>query len=364
MMNTGMPNSTSWNIKRRRDFSELDPGTQVPGYGGYIEQYKYHVGDTYGNATNKLSKMRVGRHPIVSSLPESFNQDRVKVGTGLTTSIDMSGRRRVLTLPKSTGDNKLTEKMVPGYTGIAERTFSLIGYIQEGHSSLGTTYKEDCDVCIDDFMNNTQDRSEEIFDLRKTVAGSGRLRPLTDEKTVIKTLNEYRDTHPLRPYYYVSLCISCGGYKCLCCYISHTDKRFPREAPVPGYQGFIPRQGVTEIGLGTRYHVVCDKSFNAFHDATERHASQLTRSAPANFTLPDNKAKASIQLTREDKETQMQRRLYKPIGMVPKYTGYMPQNRYKFGHTYGDSTRSLPVCFHDKGTFGEYVATGAPQVAM
>ncbi|XP_071828608.1 ciliary microtubule inner protein 2B-like [Apostichopus japonicus] len=335
MMNTGMPNSTSWNIKRRRDFSELDPGTQVPGYGGYIEQYKYHVGDTYGNATNKLSKMRVGRHPIVSSLPESFNQDRAKVGTGLTTSIDMSGRRRVLTLPKSTGDNKLTEKMVPGYTG----------YIPRRPFKFGNTYKEDCDVCIDDFMNNTQDRSEEIFDLRKTVAGSGRLRPLTDEKTVIKTLNEYRDTHPLRP-------------------ILLSDKRFPREAPVPGYQGFIPRQGVTEIGLGTRYHVVCDKSFNAFHDATERHASQLTRSAPANFTLPDNKAKASIQLTREDKETQMQRRLYKPIGMVPKYTGYMPQNRYKFGHTYGDSTRSLPVCFHDKGTFGEYVATGAPQVAM
>lgn len=65
--------------------------------------------------------MRVGRHPIVSSLPESFNQDRVKVGTGLTTSIDMSGRRRVLTLPKSTGDNKLTEKMVPGYTGMLQK---------------------------------------------------------------------------------------------------------------------------------------------------------------------------------------------------------------------------------------------------
>ncbi|PIK41087.1 hypothetical protein BSL78_22054 [Apostichopus japonicus] len=210
MMNTGMPNSTSWNIKRRRDFSELDPGTQVPGYGGYIEQYKYHVGDTYGNATK--------------------NYQRVKVGTGLTTSIDMSGRRRVLTLPKSTGDNKLTEKMVPGYTG----------YIPRRPFKFGNTYKEDCDVCIDDFMNNTQDRSEEIFDLRKTVAGSGRLRPLTDEKTVIKTLNEYRDTHPLRP-------------------ILLSDKRFLERPLYLVTKGLIPRQGVTEIGLGTRYHVVCDK---------------------------------------------------------------------------------------------------------
>ena len=40
------------------------------------------------------------------------------------------------------------------------------------------------------------------------------------------------------------------------------------------------------------------------------------------------------------------------------------ENRFQFGHTYGDSTRSLPVCFHEKDTFGEYVKTGAPQVVF
>lgn len=335
MMNTGMPNSTTWNIKRRRDFSALDPGTQVPGYGGYIEQYKYHVGDTYGNATNKLSKMHVGRHPITSSLPASFNEDRSKVGTGLTASVDMSGRRRILTLPKSTGDNKLTEKMVPGYTG----------YIPRRPFKFGNTYKEDCDVCIDDFMNNTQMRSQEIYDLHKTVAASGRLKPVADEKSVIKNLNDYRDRNPLRP-------------------ILLSDKRYPREAPMPGYRGFIPRQGVTELGLGTRYHVVCDKSLNAFHDATDKHSLQLSQSFQNPQVLPDDQAKASIQLTRDDKETLLHRRLYKQIGMVPKYTGYLPQNRFQFGHTYGDSTRSLPVCFHERETFGEYVKTGAPQVVF
>lgn len=73
------------------------------------------------------------------------------------------------------------------------------GYIPRRPFKFGNTYKEDCDVCIDDFMNNTQMRGQEIYDLHKTVAASGRLKPVTDEKSVIKNLNDYRDRNPLRP---------------------------------------------------------------------------------------------------------------------------------------------------------------------
>jgi len=190
-MNTSMPNSTTWNVKRRRDFSQLNPGTELPGYRGYIEQYKYHVGDTYGNATKILLE----------------------------------------------------------------------------------------------------------------------------------------------------------------------DKRASREAPIPGYKGFIPRQGVSELGLGARYNTICDKSLNTFYDETDRHADRIGRAYEPKTTVPDTEAKASIQLTKEDRDVLMQRRLYKQIGMVPKYTGYLPQIRFQFGHTYGDTTRSLPVCFHDQTTYGQQLAT-------
>ncbi|XP_072042046.1 ciliary microtubule inner protein 2B-like [Amphiura filiformis] len=328
MMNLDMTNSTSWNIERRRDFAQLKPGTQVPGYCGYIEQYKYHVGDTYGNGTKTLSKTYKNRHPITSTYPHHhFENKTTYVGTGLSGTHDVQEGKRSMKLPKSTGDNKLTEKMVPGYTG----------YIPRMPFKFGNTYKEDCDVCIDDFKSNTQRRDNEIKDIKQTLIGSTRLRPIATDKHTTIRLNEYRDRNPTGK-------------------VLHDEKRDSREAPIPGYKGFIPRQGVSELGLGSRYHTMCDKSLNVFYDETQTHRSKISN--PLSRTRPtasDDETKASIQLTREDREAMMHRRLYKQIGMVPKYTGYLPQIRFQFGHTYGDTTRSLPVCFHDKPNFGTHV---------
>jgi hypothetical protein len=331
MMNTSMPNSTTWNVKRRREFSQLKPGTELPGYRGYIEQYKYHVGDTYGNATNKLSEAWRTRHPAYTASPQNyFDPKTTFVGTGLSGPEDVegSGTKRDLKLPKSTGDNKLTEKMVPGYTG----------YIPRMPFKFGNTYKEDCDVCIDDFMRNTKEHDTKVHTLRKAQTQIKPLRPMADEGAVINRLNQYRDRHPTSK-------------------ILLEDKRASREAPIPGYNGFIPRQGVSELGLGARYHTICDKSFNTFYDETEAHAERIGRAYTPKTMLPDDQAKASIQLTKENRDVLMQRRLYKQIGMVPKYTGYLPQIRFQFGHTYGDTTRSLPVCFHEQPTYGQHLST-------
>ena len=88
-------------------------------YCGYIEQYKYHVGDTYGNGTRKLAQNYKNRHPITSTYPHHhFENKTTYVGTGLSGTHDVQEGRFTKKLPKSTGDNKLTEKMVPGYTGM------------------------------------------------------------------------------------------------------------------------------------------------------------------------------------------------------------------------------------------------------
>ncbi|XP_033098440.1 protein FAM166B-like [Anneissia japonica] len=328
MMNTNMPNSTTWNIRRRRDFAQLQAGTQVPGYNGYIEQYKYHVGDTYGNATSKLAKTYKNHHALPEKWPIDFKPEHRHGGLGLGGPDDLPRETAPLILPRSTGDNKLTEKMVPGY----------MGYIPRMPFKFGNTYKEDCDICIDDFLRNTKNHDQKLRTIKKSVSFAPKLQPVTTENTVIRTLTQYRDRNPTGK-------------------ILLEDKRGSTESPMPGYCGFIPRKGVTELGLGAGYHNACDKSLRNFYDSTYSHRTKINRQLQPNVMLSDGEAKASLQLTREDRQAINQRRIYKPIGMVPKYTGYLPQMRYQFGNTYGDTSRSLPVCAHEQVNYGRYLQT-------
>ncbi|XP_077992457.1 ciliary microtubule inner protein 2B-like [Glandiceps talaboti] len=334
MMNTDLPNSTAWNIKRRRDFCTLKNGTQLPGYRGYIEQYKYHVGDTYGNATQRLSQ-RPGRksHPVSAVDPTTYFETTTKyLGTSISDSTGIPKHN----LPKSTGDNKLTECMVPGYTG----------YIPRMPFKFGNTYKEDCDVCIDDFLSNTKRHDSKVTNLKQTTNSYPTLDVVNkDDASVTRQLNHYRDRNPTAP-------------------ILLESRRPLTEAPMPGYRGFIPRAGVTELGLGSRYHSVCKDSLQVFDHETRRHASKIGKPV-----IPPHKAEDATGVTGVEIPNQhpdaTSRRLYKQIGMVPKYTGYLPQMRFRFGNTYADTSRSLPVCFHDESTYGAYVSKhGTPQTAL
>jgi hypothetical protein len=71
-------------------------------YCGYIHQFKYNNGHTYGEQTHLLLNGRSRSAANLTSLSEDF---------GLKSN---SLRNQ---LPKSNGGNRLTESMIPGYTG-------------------------------------------------------------------------------------------------------------------------------------------------------------------------------------------------------------------------------------------------------
>ena len=88
-------------IEARRDFSNLKEGSQVPGYLGYIHQLKYNNGHTYGDQTHLLSHKFPG-----------FNRAKSEINLSQSAGPFMRNQ-----LPKTNGGNRLTEQMVPGYTG-------------------------------------------------------------------------------------------------------------------------------------------------------------------------------------------------------------------------------------------------------
>lgn len=291
------------NLEQRRDFAGLKDGTQVPGYRGYIPQIKYRVGKTYGNDTKQLNYEFNYKQPL--------------------DTIPVSGKSPLRNqLPDSTGDNKYTKNMVPGYTG----------YIPRMPFKFGDTYKVDCDYCMDDHMSNMKKYSSKEDELRRSVKAFPKLQSLAEDPALKNHLNTYRDTQPGRP-------------------IMMEDHRAPTEAPIPGYRGFIPRINTTEMGLGARYNQTTKQGLESFWNETNFHA--MNRSAPVKV----NRNPSDIGMKRPAATADYGRRLYLTDGMIPKYTGYVPQRRFNFGQTYGDTTRSLEVCAHDKPTFGELIKT-------
>jgi len=290
-------------LEQRRDFAGLKDGTQVPGYRGYIPQIKYRVGKTYGNDTREIN------YDFNYKLP-------------LDTTPVQGKKALRNSLPESTGDNKYTRNMVPGYTG----------YIPRMPYKFGDTYKVDCDYCIDDHLSNVAKYDGKQSDLRRSTRAFPQLQSLNEDPAVKNHLNTYRDTHPDRP-------------------LMMEDHRAPTEPPIPGYRGFIPRINTTEMGLGCRYNQTTKQGLESFWNETNFHAAN--RSAPVTI----NRHPSTIGPPKPTTTANFGRRLYLNDGMIPKYTGYVPQRRFNFGHTYGDTTRSLEVCAHPQPTFGEHIKT-------
>ncbi|KAK6194674.1 hypothetical protein SNE40_000265 [Patella caerulea] len=285
-------------VEQRRLFASLKEGTQVPGYRGYIPQLKYRVGKTYGTDTHKL---------LVENVPNAR-----KTFT-LTGPIDAPSLRNKL--PEANGENKYTEKMVSGYTG----------YIPRMPFKFGGTYKEDCDTCIDEFLTNTQNHNFKNRDLQRQIRSYPRLTAISYDPEVRDRLNTFRDKTAT----------------------VMEDRRPLEEAPIPGYKGYIPRVGTTEIGLGHRYHESSKLGFETFAQETRRHAENIFKAEPILLNRPTTSRNLRS-------APNFGRRLYPHDGMIPNYTGYIPQRRYAFGNTYGDTTRSLEVCRHSLPSYGEY----------
>lgn len=286
-------------LEQRRQFAGLKEGSHVPLYQGYCPQLKYRCGKTYGDETHDLSKSVVHRRsepigPPSNGKPFLRNE-----------------------LPEATGDNKLTKEMVPGYTG----------YIPRRPFKFGATYKNECDISIDEHLTGLQRENTKMAELQMATARFPSFEAQRHDPVVRDHLNTYRDTHPHRP-------------------ILMDSKRQFTEPPIPGYMAYVPRIYTTEAGLGCRYHDMTQNGLNMF--CKERQRRVESKSAPITINRTPT---ASYGMTTDAPFSQ---RVYLQDGMIPKYTGYIPQRMYNIGRNYGDTTRSLEVCSHDMACFGDF----------
>lgn len=262
--------------------------SEIPGYNGHTPQLKFNCGYTYGNHTDILTKKYTRNEKLIHSRPDEYTQ-----------------LKRTY-LPKHDGDRKYVEQMVPGYTG----------YVPGLQFNFGNTYKNGTEITVADFKRKDENRKREINDLNLRSASH---RPLK----VLPTYPPPEVSHPGTNLRYAT-----AYYE-----RQFSDKREFAESPMPGYTGYVPKK--QEHELGSTYGTW---SGRAYVDALASKKLQAT-----NNTVPIaiGRSLPSIGMS---KGITGHSAVYKSIGMVPKYTGYVPNRRYEIGNTYGDTTRLLPIC--------------------
>ncbi|CAL1545615.1 unnamed protein product [Lymnaea stagnalis] len=292
-------------LEQRRAFAGLKDGSEIPGYRGYIPQIKYRVGGTYGADTSALSKEYGMKSSTGPSLTPCYNET-------------LCNR-----LPSTDGDKRFTEKMVPGYTGYVPRLLF----------KFGGTYRHDCDLSIDNFITNRDTYATKQEELLRHTSANPKLTAISYDPDVRDKINHYRDTHPNQATLTAS-------------------KRPMREPPIPGYQGFIPRILPTEVSLGQRYSQATNSGLDLF-TREQTHHKLVNSSSPIKPVTLDNPL-VDFTTSHTRPGVDYSTRVYMRDGMIPKYTGYIPQRRYVFGNTYGDETRSLEVCAHTAPNYGAF----------
>jgi hypothetical protein len=306
-------------MDQRREFSGLKEGAHIPGYQGYCPQLKYSIGKTYGRETMELSQTRrCRRHQ------EQHEQQQQQCG-GETVQSHFQFKGK---LPESTGENKYTENMKSGYTG----------YVPRWPFKFGKTYKEECDVCLEEFFANRQQLLQMERDLQSSTRSLPSLQAVGNDPDVRDRLNAFHERGT-----------STGAM---------SQRRRKLEPPMPGYHGYIPRVHTTELGLGCRYHEMTKNGLENFYSARAERLQQLgnlrdtfgaQRVEPLSIKRSQTCGPDTLTVRNSGP------RVYVQDGMIPKYTGYIPQQRYAFGNTYGDETRSLEVCAHDQPCYGDYM---------
>ena len=83
-------------VKKRKEINDF-----IFSYRGYIHQLKYNNGHTYGDQTHLLANKFQG-----------FNRAKSEINISQSAAPYIRNA-----LPKTNGGNRLTERMVPGYTG-------------------------------------------------------------------------------------------------------------------------------------------------------------------------------------------------------------------------------------------------------
>ena len=257
-------------------------------YCGYVPQFKYQIGETFGSHTHKLLTSSDPRVATSNNLILSDTVPSLELPPKTAEDFFNSPvyRRRT----RSWGDQKYTPQMVPGYTG----------YIPKGLHHFGCRYAEICHYAISSFESDQQkndNKNKELQALRgyQSDPGSRESFTLAQNSTPLRPINSkakpylpaYAKQHSISPFY--------------------MPDDHPQKYHMSGYTGFVPK---ARKYLGQSYPTITRYALQ--EQAGEGKRLDRTANEPVKVFRPVEKVRTTVGIYPKD------------TGLVPHFTGHIP----------------------------------------
>ncbi|XP_071949123.1 ciliary microtubule inner protein 2B-like [Antedon mediterranea] len=254
----------------------------IPGYRGFCPQFKFQIGKTFGCTTSKLLTS--------DNLASSGRVILSDIDPGVSGKDEDAKKELLQTRFASLGNQKLRKRMVPGFTG----------YIPKGEHYYGSRYAKTCLNATADFENGRLAYRNKVEQLKLTNAG---IDPLIPQTITFRYVSPNEKQHSTSPYY-----------------MSNSN---PEKCFVSGYTGFVPTAR-NLIGMG--YPIITHEALNLFSGDLEKAKTRMDH---------------PVKLAGLTQERKTFRRIYTlDTGLVPQYTGHIPGQKFRYGTTFGHSTRN------------------------
>jgi len=264
----------------------------IPGYRGYCPQINFKMGQTYGKTTHGI----LVNKGIAKSARRVLAQTHKNPSAGQSDAaeIEMSRNRRAI----SFGDKKLTHDMVPGYTG----------YIPKKEDHFGNRYAVGCHRAIYDFENNRSVYTDNQS-ARMKIASRPQQTAVRREPAPYVSIKQVQ--HSVSPYF-----METGDF----------GKTF-----MSGYTGFIP---CARSHFAKVYPALTMTALTEFTEDRSRQKKLSGQCVDAGSVKKDDLS------TKPKTAPAMSHSIYRTKeGLLPRYTGYLPGHKYRYGVTFGTSAR-------------------------
>lgn len=272
----------------------------IPGYRGYCPQMNFKMGDTYGKTT----------HGILTDGNIAKSSRRVLAQTSNNASHDnnyeaeseealISKNRRAI----SFGDKKLTHNMVPGYTG----------YIPKKEDHFGNRYAVGCHRAICNFEGDRTAYSNRESDRLKIAEKPPQI-ALRKEPAPYVSVKQAQ--HSVSPYF--------------------MDSGDPGKTFMSGYTGFIP---CARSHFANVYRDVTCTALTEFTEDRTRQRKVANRKIDVGTMLGVGSQGEEGGQVDGIKKLQAHSIYRNREGLLPRYTGYLPGHKYRYGITFGTSAR-------------------------